>query len=367
MMIKTRYLVGSGPKFTFFSLEKIESTTGTRDLTTHCTEISIEDGSCMPYITVEFRMSKIETVIERRYYRIFDLISDVGGMRDIICHVLTALSAVYISTRYKKWVILEFYGPQINPEEIGIGVNQDYHQGPSTKPPATIRTKELLKNSKNRDLIFSGILEKMDVMNYIKFSQKASILSQLAPINTSCYKSLTPQVYFNLSKKLKKRKEEEENTETKYLRPEQLRDAYTALAKSDPNSKFEKKLKKIFKTVIEDSGKIDIDTIAMMRNLPEGASNLEPGPLEGDKEGTQKLEEVVIFSIPEEPEKTINNKKEQKTVAHNYKKKMIVKSSFRKMSKGKGLRQSFRLGKAGSKMLKAKEKGGFQKNGLVKR
>ena len=357
-------LSNGDPKFTFFNVEKIDSTVGTRDLSTHCTEISIEDGSCLPYITIEVRVSKIESVIERRYYKFFSLVSDVGGMTDIVFYVFAAFYVIYVSSRYKNWVILQFYGSVFNTEELGDraskGINDNeyyyqHHHPDRFKRTQTIQTSQLLKNTKKRNLVLKRLMKKMDVITYIKFSQKAFILTKLAPCTgKSYYEALSPLVYFNLSKKLKQRKEDQKKTN--FINNTELTEAYKTLAKSRPKSQFEEQIKYMFMKIVEGSGKIDRDTIALIKVVPEADSILESSIREEfDEEEEEKIENEQsdqrqkIIKISEERPKSTHKK--VKLPAGRLKKKMIVKSSFR----NRGTDQSLRLGRNGSKIQSVKK------------
>ena len=358
-------LRGGGPKFTFFNVDKISSTVGTRDLSTHCTEISIEDGSCLPYLTMELRVSSVETLIERRYYRIFSLVSDVGGMMDILFYVFAGIYALYVSRRYKNWVILQFYGPVVNTEELGILTHKKANPGSfrqiMPKRSSTIQTSQLLKNTKNRDLVLKRLMKKMDVMTYIKFSQKAFILTHLTP-NDSYYEALTPIVYFNLSRKLRQRKYEQRLTNfINFIKNTEVIEAYKTLAKSRPKSQFEEKIKYMFMKIVERSGKIDRDTIAVMKVVPEADSVLESSIREEfEEEEEEKIENRNVLKIFSEQGKSINLGKKV-VLGGKHKTKMIVKSSFR----NRGTDQSFRFGRMGSRIQKMKKN--FTKKGLFKK
>ena len=337
-------LAGNGPKFTFFNVEKIDSTVGTRDLTTHCTKISIEDGSCIPYITIEMRMNKIETLIERRYYRIFDLISDVGGMMDIVFYAFAGLLAFYMSRSYQDWMVLQYYGSTISTEELGINPSERlFNQPPSCiQRTLTVQTKKMLKNQKTRDLILKRLEKKMDVMTYLKFSQKAFVLGQLVPDDTY-YRALAPRVYFNFSKKIRKEEEKQQkslrrgsqNTRINQLNSE-LSQAYAALVSSQPASKFEQKLNLIFKEIIEKSGKIDINTLT---NNIQPTSNLNLDLGKKEEKRPQKIiigERGAIERQLRPPIEFGIAKKEQK-FGHT-KNKNFMKSAFGRRSRGNSLR-----------------------------
>ena len=190
------------PKFSFYNIEKIDSTTGTRDMSTHCTGIAIEDGSCMPYVTIELKASQWETIIERRYYRMYKLISDVGGLYDIIMYAFLTIYAIFRSTRYKNWVILQYFGDWAAPEQIGVIAPKFYQSNRLAEVEKAINTRSLIKKKANRDLIFSRLLKEMEVMDFLIFSQKSFILTQIAP-QRPCYETLRPFVLFNRFKKKK--------------------------------------------------------------------------------------------------------------------------------------------------------------------
>ena len=339
-------LSGNGPKFTFFNIDKIDSTTGTRDLSTHCTEISIEDGSCLPYITIEIRISKSETLIERRYYRIFDLVSDVGGATDIIFYAFAGLFAVYMSRGYQNWMVLQYYGSKISTEEVGLihPPNKLFKQEESRQRTLNVETKKILKHQKTREMILKRLRKKMDVMTYFIFSQKAFIISHLLAKN-SYYRALTPMVYFNLSKKLKSRKKEEKlkisspnHNPTKESYKE-LGQAYEALVSSQPSSKFEQKLKMIFKEIIEKSGKID--TKKTLKSLKKRSSykRFEFDEVDKNIENDNKIEEKGTFQRSFEPPEDLGTATKQGQKRFAERKSMIYpKSTFGRNSRAISIR-----------------------------
>ena len=175
---------GNRPKFTFFNIDKISSTTGTRHLTSHCTQIRIEDGLCMPYITFEVRLSNRETVIQRKYYRVFDLVSDVGGMIDLLFIVILAGYVFYRGRKYREWIVSEF--------DISEKETKDSHDGADMKSSKGLKgqgdrsggKKTVLgldeKNSENEKFSsFSWIISQLDVIKLIDYSQKSYILLQV--------------------------------------------------------------------------------------------------------------------------------------------------------------------------------------------
>ena len=162
----------TGPSKTFFSIDKIDSTTGTRDLSTHCTDLAIEDGSCMPYVTIEFRASKWETVIERRYYRMFDFISDIGGMIDLILYSLWGVYALYRVKKYKEWVILQYFGSLIKSTNSSSINNKK-----QPKRSLQAKTERLLKYKQYRQKAISKLMKKMDALTFLAYSQKSYILN----------------------------------------------------------------------------------------------------------------------------------------------------------------------------------------------
>ena len=98
-----------GPKNESIEKEKVTSTTGSRGLTLHCTKIEIEDGVCEPYVEVFVKLSKTQTLVERRYYTVLGMVSQVGGFVDLIFLVATFVSQVYYGFYQVRWVRRQLY------------------------------------------------------------------------------------------------------------------------------------------------------------------------------------------------------------------------------------------------------------------
>ena len=187
-------------KFSFFNIDKITSTTGTRDLSTHCTEIAIEDGLCMPYITFEIRLSNRETLIQRKYYRVFDLVSDVGGMLDLLFIVILAVYVFYRSRKYKEWVVSE-YSSNSSPaaEKEPKEGNLKREEGKSKREASSkgLLSLEDKKIQEDKFNSFSWINQQLDVVRFIDFSQKSYLLTQVL-LQKNFFEPFRAFVYFRL-------------------------------------------------------------------------------------------------------------------------------------------------------------------------
>ena len=115
------------PSFSFIELEKVTSTIGTRNGATHCSPIQIEDGNCDPYLEVEIRASAAESVIERRYYTIANIVADVGGFTDVILLILGFIFEGYNAYHQAKFIKKNLYGNLIQQLQGG-GASQGLDQ-----------------------------------------------------------------------------------------------------------------------------------------------------------------------------------------------------------------------------------------------
>ena len=190
-----------GPKFTFFNVDRIYSTTGTRDLSTHCTEISIEDGLCMPYITFEVRLSNRENEIHRKYYRFFNLVSDVGGMLDLIFIVILAGYVFYRSKKYKEWIVTKY---QEDLNFTKTAKNEQIQSSHKDKKEERDNSKSIFhlkdnNNQNNYEKSFSRINQHLDATGFINYSQKAYILG-LVLLPLRCFGAFRAQVCYKLKK-----------------------------------------------------------------------------------------------------------------------------------------------------------------------
>ena len=296
-------LSGSGPKFTFFNIEKIDSTTGTRDLSTHCTEIAIEDGLCQPYITFEVRSSRVETIIERRYYRFFNMVSDVGGMIDIIFYAFTAFYMVYSSRKFQDWVLTQFYGSVIPEEILKNQTSQSAQEPQSTVTTTPIKAKEVVKKSTKKEKHFLRLLKKTDVLNFLQFSQKSFLLSQLG-LTKSYQKAFCPMVYFNMMKKRIKIKKKTKTPATMGINEREFSEAYLTLVNlNSKSSQFEQKIRKKFEEALKESDRLDINLLR--KELKPSSPSILPKELTKINYEQEEKEAVIVEERP--PKTFIDN------------------------------------------------------------
>ena len=187
-------------------------------------------------------------------------------MIEIIFYAFTAVYAVYGSNKYKNWVINHYYDlnicgeaqeaspPQLSHDEHIRGID---HYARRNWP----------KNSLDRNKIFNKLMEKIDVLNFLKFSQKASIIYQALNLK-SFSETLAPQVYLNQSrKKIKGKKGQKTKNDHKGMSKGDISVAYQSLIQSAPKTQLELQIKNLILETIEKSGKIDQGLVVRMRNL----------------------------------------------------------------------------------------------------
>ena len=216
----------------FIELDKVTSTTGTRNGALHCTKIQIEDGNCDPYIEIVVRVSTTHTVVERRYYTFLEMISEVGGFTDLILLVLLFGTTWYNEYWQAKWIREQLYRDLLQTikennrknkqknsmKRIGSGDGQglpsehrdqfldnDHVSRPSkavlkgvgtSQNRAIFKTnlKELTKESNQ------GVMEELrvefDTFEFLTASRKSSILEDL--YLKPFHRVLLPQVLYNI-------------------------------------------------------------------------------------------------------------------------------------------------------------------------
>ena len=109
-----------GPRNQSVEIEKVTSTIGTRDGSLHCTQNQMEDGVCDPYVEIEVRASKTQTIVERRYYKFLTMVSEVGGFGDLIFIALAFLAQFWGGCYRVKWIRERLYGGLME-GSLGVG------------------------------------------------------------------------------------------------------------------------------------------------------------------------------------------------------------------------------------------------------
>ena len=98
-----------GARVNYIEQHKVTSAIQNRDARTHCTDIQIEDGNCQPYIEILVRASQSTTRVERRYYKLLNLISDAGGFAELVFILFTFASYWFHAYYRKKWMRRQLY------------------------------------------------------------------------------------------------------------------------------------------------------------------------------------------------------------------------------------------------------------------
>ena len=94
---------------TYIEQHKVTTTIGTRDLSFQCSTLQIEDGSCIPYLEILVRASPSSTKVERRYYKLLNLVSEVGGFGQLVFLILALISNLINSYYQTRWVRRQLY------------------------------------------------------------------------------------------------------------------------------------------------------------------------------------------------------------------------------------------------------------------
>ena len=94
---------------TYLEQHKVTSTIGTRDGSFHCTSLQIEDGECQPYIEILVRASPSSTMVERRYYKLMNAVSEVGGFGELVFLIMALISSWFNTCYQTRWVRKQLY------------------------------------------------------------------------------------------------------------------------------------------------------------------------------------------------------------------------------------------------------------------
>ena len=166
-------------RMTYIEQDKVTTTIGTRDGSFHCTEIQIEDGECKPYIEIVVRASPSSTLVERRYYKLLNAVSEVGGFGELVFILLALISTCFNNCYQTRWVRRQLYQDLVNlnhEEYNNLFLNQkasksnDRAQNRDNKnilngdEPQETHVRELLQpstRSKKRGLIKSNRRQRM--------------------------------------------------------------------------------------------------------------------------------------------------------------------------------------------------------------
>lgn len=70
----------------------------------YCTKEMIIDGSCQPYFTIHIKPSSKHSKIVRQYPRLMELISNAGGLIDVILWVAILINRLYQKFQYKQFL-----------------------------------------------------------------------------------------------------------------------------------------------------------------------------------------------------------------------------------------------------------------------
>ena len=225
----------------FLDVEKIMSTSGIRDNTQfHCTPTNFATNTCTPYIQIEIRSGNKLTSIFRRYEKIFETISELGGFGDLIFIICAFFYSFYNERHYNTWIKGELFSKDF------------YASNKIDKKKMTDKEKEEIEG-----VIDEIIEEELDAVNLVKKMQKMNIL--FSAIFEPYHNKLLPKLMLKLAKdknldengqlkKVDKNKMKIEDFEKEMAKAPRMSfdEALKELIASEPETNVEKKVKEFF-------------------------------------------------------------------------------------------------------------------------
>ena len=177
--------------------------TGTRlTQSVYCSTQQIDAGLCEAYLEVTMRSSNEEMVIQRRYKRFFDVISEIGGFNDLIIYSLWALYFSFNTFNYRKLVRKTLMRSLTQQNK-----NQD-HQKVDEKI-AEKNSKNESKQNQPQNLVVQKISSKFTPLPeydlLVKLNSQSSILLKMVFLRCKALKYLLKKV--KIQRKLKENRE----------------------------------------------------------------------------------------------------------------------------------------------------------------
>jgi len=83
---------------------EISTITGYRDSSIYCTKEQILLGDCTPYLTIELKSDSTQITVNRTYFKVFELLSEIGGYLQVVVLLFELLYHLYNSYSFKKHV-----------------------------------------------------------------------------------------------------------------------------------------------------------------------------------------------------------------------------------------------------------------------
>ena len=208
--------------FSYLDIDQVRSTTGTRlTRSFYCSATQIDSGACEPYIEVDSRASYNKMVIQRKYRKFFESISEIGGFVDLIVYGFWGLYFLYNQWEYSRWIrgqlvdsYVQLQGLAKNRKNGRFGRRNWSRQelrALKTRVVALIRsnsTKNGQKKNLTLEMIFGSLVE---IKSLLTLNQKSKVFLE---VFTKPYVStLTAylMVYQKNSSKLKKSKKSNTN------------------------------------------------------------------------------------------------------------------------------------------------------------
>ena len=187
-------VVGERLTHKFIDVDKTKTVIGSRiTQSVYCSTQQIYGGLCEPYIELVTLPSYEEMVIQRRYKRLFDVISEIGGFNDLIIYSLWAFYFLYNAYSYKKMIRSQVLAR--------LSQFRGVKRRSPTAPGTTSKCREKPKESSKPMNSMTGDLPDLKFVREI--NSKSKVLKQAIFDSNPIFNFFLPKIIFE--KKIKEK------------------------------------------------------------------------------------------------------------------------------------------------------------------
>ena len=191
----------------YIDVDKVKTTFGSRvSLSAYCTAAQISSGQCEPYMELRIRSSFEKMIIQRRYKKFLESLSEIGGFTDLIIYGLWAVYVIYNSWAYHRWVrseLVDHFVELENEKRLGEKWGEGMSEGEVRRLKTLVLGKEGGARGE-RNMTFRTIFGCfVGFENLLSLSFKSEVLLETFLGEKRHFEALSERVYF-VSRKSKK-------------------------------------------------------------------------------------------------------------------------------------------------------------------